>query len=595
MAGNGLNPVSSDSGWRASLKTGWLLATVACTAILLPDFILRDLGGRVLTKGDLLIHFNWAVQVHRALLEGVFYPRWMPKANAGLGEPVFLYYPPLYHLVSSYLTPLFGSVWRGMEAVTFISRFIAGLIVFAICRGGRLSLLWSVIGTVLVLSAPYSAFLLAYAGALPSSAAILPMLVLLYATLYPRRDTLLIDPWVSLSVAWLSMVHVLTAFMVLLCFPVLPVVLSWRRTHSVQAVGRSLARWILSSLLGLGVAAIYLVPALTQLNLITPSAWWGGGWRASFSLPFLTQHRFGHQWWVVQWPLSLISLCCLVVATIEMWRSRRDNDHESLLRFGFLFVIAGWLAMFLASDITYPAWAIFKILQALQFPSRFLTISSLFGILANVFCLAIIASRPNILLRKAFVAAPLVASFALTAALQISLFRGVRPVQLKSEVVESVDNQLGRPEYLPATTEGKAKNWKQYNKAGGFRAFCSKHDLDCAVLDQRADLMKWRVTSHKSQNVILPLFAFPAWSLRANGKKIPNPIDPATGLMLAKVSAGVTNISAVWIGLPIQRTGNWVSLISLCILAGIALSQIRLLAGFHRDLTSDSHQPTHGS
>ena len=51
---------------------------------------------------DLEVHFAWSTQFSEAFWSGNLYPRWMPLGNSGLGEPVTMFYSPLfYYFISS--------------------------------------------------------------------------------------------------------------------------------------------------------------------------------------------------------------------------------------------------------------------------------------------------------------------------------------------------------------------------------------------------------------------------------------------------------------------------------------------------------------
>src|SRR5881398_3473944 len=61
-------------------------------------------AGPPLLHDSFAIDWVWADQFTAQLAHGVIYPRWLPLSNAGLGAPVFYYYPPL----AFYLAGLFG-------------------------------------------------------------------------------------------------------------------------------------------------------------------------------------------------------------------------------------------------------------------------------------------------------------------------------------------------------------------------------------------------------------------------------------------------------------------------------------------------------
>ena len=89
-----------------------IAAVVAAAAALLFPLLVLD---RALLNDDFIAHFGWAEQWRQALAQGVFYPRWMPRDWLGLGDPAFLYYPPLAHFALGALGLLTGEAWSAIQ------------------------------------------------------------------------------------------------------------------------------------------------------------------------------------------------------------------------------------------------------------------------------------------------------------------------------------------------------------------------------------------------------------------------------------------------------------------------------------------------
>jgi len=491
----------------------------------------------------------------------------MMDANGGLGEPAFLFYSPLYHhLAAAAAILLGGRIFAGMEAVNYVTQALAVVVFFTIFRHCGLSEKWSAFGAFSVVASPYFLFLISQFGALPSALAILPTGFLIFASAFPsiRRN---VNPWVSIAVAWLIFQHLITAFIVLLCLPVFLAVTWWAPNHNVKIALERLGWWALSVTLGLGIAAIYFLPAFTGLTFISPKAWWATLWLSSFCFPLLT-HRFGSFWWLAQWPIALLVLAMLAITTIELRRLRAKKDSRAILAWAFL--ATAWAALFFTSELSYPLWSLSGILRSVQFPFRFLCLSTSAGVLANILCLAQLPTGRGSRSHRAFLVLPLLVGFALTGLLLLHPLVEKKPLPLDSHVIDNHAGSLGRPEYIPATAENH-KPWRNYLTAGGLAGFCAARNMTCETLFRHANAMAWRIESAQRARVILPLFGFPAWELTTNGSRARTPIDPETGLMSATVNPGVTRIEAKWVALPSERIGRGVSLISLCLLVALAL------------------------
>lgn len=83
--------------------------------------------------GDFYFHFvSWS-EAQRSMLQGVLYPHWANSPNFGVGEPRFVYYPPLTWMVGA----LMGLVlpWKGVAlALAFLLLSATGLANRALAR-----------------------------------------------------------------------------------------------------------------------------------------------------------------------------------------------------------------------------------------------------------------------------------------------------------------------------------------------------------------------------------------------------------------------------------------------------------------------------
>jgi len=146
-------------------------STVAVPIIFAVALVLIFRGGLGVPAlhDSLAIYWVWADQFTAEIARGDLYPRWLPESYAGLGAPVFYYYPPL----AFYLTALFGLI--GLS--TFVSMLAAFGCGFA--GSGAACWLWlrkrsdqPLLGAVLFMAAPYHLFDYVHRGALAECVAI---------------------------------------------------------------------------------------------------------------------------------------------------------------------------------------------------------------------------------------------------------------------------------------------------------------------------------------------------------------------------------------------------------------------------------------
>lgn len=94
------------------MKTTHLLAIAGTGVVLtLPVLIL----GVPFFSDDGVAHAMWYTHFSEQLFSGDLYPRWLVNMNAGLGSPVFFFYPPVPFFLTGVLLPAAG----GLNLATF--------------------------------------------------------------------------------------------------------------------------------------------------------------------------------------------------------------------------------------------------------------------------------------------------------------------------------------------------------------------------------------------------------------------------------------------------------------------------------------------
>ncbi len=242
------------------------------------------------------IDWVWADQFTAELKAGNMYPRWLPKSHDGLGSPVFYYYPP----VAFYVTGLFGilglATSHALLAAFGIGFAASGVAMFHWLKG------WTnypLLASLFFMAAPYHIFDFTRRGALAESLAIafIPLLALSIRRNFDRQG------WALSAVAFAAMILTHVPLALLACvFLAVPYALFLTRKP------RELARLAVPFLIGVGMSAIYLLPALAldsyrdsaHLWLYRPSAW--------SALATGTYNR------LISVALAMIALCSLMLA-----------------------------------------------------------------------------------------------------------------------------------------------------------------------------------------------------------------------------------------------------------------------------------------
>jgi hypothetical protein len=236
-----------------------LTLALAAVALMLPSLIWGTLPSH-----SSLHNLTWAAQFSDQVLSGILYPRWLPDSFDGLGAPTFYFYPPLAFwvdaLVGGLTVDLLSTSWR-LSVTSVVLLWASGAAMYAWLRLQDGARPVALIAALAYMAAPYHLIDHYLRGALAEFAAYAALpLVMAGVTLVARRHRFGL---LALAASYAALVtsHLPTALLIsLTAIPayVLFVAHGVRRSDPFF-----LLRCGLGFGLALGVAAPYLLPALT--------------------------------------------------------------------------------------------------------------------------------------------------------------------------------------------------------------------------------------------------------------------------------------------------------------------------------------------
>lgn len=306
--------------------------------------VMRGNLGPPRLHGDLSLYWVWADQFTSELARGNLYPRWMSASDGGLGTSVFYFYPPL----AFYLTGLFGL----LGASTYTSLICAFGVAFAASGIGCWHWLEGrsnhpLLAAGFFMAAPYHVLDYTERASLPESVAIalIPFLAIGLRRIAERRGGVAM----ALVVYGAMIATHLPLALLVSVFLVAPYALAHRRriaSFSLAAVG------------GIGLSAIYLVPAFAlsryrDLGQLYRTSFLQTGYWSIFS---------GH-WNDPLYTLVFVILATIIVAAILP--ALRNRDRWAFLAIGVAIVVSGVLPYF---------WSL-PLLENVQFPYRAIPIA----------------------------------------------------------------------------------------------------------------------------------------------------------------------------------------------------------------------------
>jgi hypothetical protein len=373
-----------------------------------------------LVVGTMISHsspqnLTWAEQFADQFRDGVLYPRWLPQSFDGLGSPTFYFYPPIAFwgdALLSVATFNVPSVSYRLSFSTLLLLWASGLAMHAWLRAEAPSPRIALYGAVGYMAAPYHLLDHYYRGAYAEFAAyiVLPLLALSIRRIAEGRRSAPI--LFALAYAALPMAHLPTAL--LISVTVLPLYVLYRggRLGTPKLALAFFVRCALGGALGLGVASIYLIPALGLQSWIPVDTFWISYYRVERWF-LLTAERWPpphDMMLVIAWVSAASAIAAIGALTVVVrgglpqgWRS--EAAFWACVGIVCLLLIAGippwfWQIPFVAK-VQFPwrlmvvvEFAVIGALCMMPWPVRFRSTSYVFvaAVLALVPAVVVLAS-----------------------------------------------------------------------------------------------------------------------------------------------------------------------------------------------------------
>ena len=357
-----------------------LIVAAAGLLILLPIMIWGIPSG-----GDLANHYRFALPFYDSIRSGTLYPGWLAESNNGLGDPRFRFYPPaLYYLLAVTRTISGGWYVGSIAAFTLIS-VVGGLGVYFWTRmfcPPKIAMLAGVLYTV----APYHLNEIYQASLLSEYAAcsVLPFAFGFVERVCNRRNIRDVAG-LSISYALLVLTNIPLAVIGSLSLFVYSLLRMQRR--GMLSVLRRLA---ISVALGLSASAFFWTTMLVELPWIKGSStdlkvYYDYRVNFLFSSVSLTNRN---TWYANLLGLAVVGFSVSIVTLIKRSAPTDTGSapKQELCRYGSAFrdnrgFLASGLLMlfsfFMATALSRPLWAVLPKLGEVQFPWRWLAITSM--------------------------------------------------------------------------------------------------------------------------------------------------------------------------------------------------------------------------
>ena len=541
---------------------------------------------------DFDFHLVSWLEAQRGWAQGVLYPHWAQSPNWGAGEPRFVFYPPITWMLGALLGKVTRWEWA-VPTLIFLCLCASGLATRALARRWMPEAAATLAGA-LATCLPYTLFTADERGAFGELAgAVCVPLLLLFAlrtkagpedlahesTLRTALDGSAAPLALVVAAGWLTNAPAGVMLSYLLAFVAL--VAAW-----MHRAWWPLVRAVVGVALGLGLAALYLVPAAWEQRWVAIEQANDIGMRIEDSWLFARHagpdFEFHDQVLLTASAIVVFTVVSAVVGCLVAWRRGKLSAATR----------AWWLPIALVVPVVLAAqfpvsgwvWHLLPKLGFLQFPWRLLMVLGTPTVLLLALATPLGSRRTRIWSSLGWTVA--VVAMAIAATLfffqncdeednslnQVAVFRAGTGVEGTDEYApRGADNGLvaaGLPQGCvvsdPKTVLGQTGLdgvllWSPEQASCRQVVAASLWETEHKVL---------RLTADRGGYVVLRLRRYPAWQVTVNGRELEDPLpERADGLLTVPVAAGDSTVEVAWKTTPDALWGRALSAVALLLLA----------------------------
>lgn len=527
---------------------------------------------RMPTTHDMFLHYDQMRSFYNGLAAGKMYPRWEEETNRGFGAPTTSYYPPGIY----YVTSAFYAITRD-----WLRTLLASLLLMMVASAAAMYIYArQVLGRAAALAATAAYIFLPYhlldqyqRGAIAELLVFLWMpLMLFFAERVMRaapdtgkRSVLLNIAGLAASYGALLWSHPPTAYQFTLAFGVYVLVLGVIRKewNGLIAVGAAMA-------LGIGLAAVYLLPAAIEQSLIHREY-------ISETWPYHKTYVFVHDLYnaevhsgffmLIDWIWITGTAIIAIGAITLLWLRRKVLDAVPALKQRvMLCVVLGGLASFMMTKVSMPIGRLIPMIDIGVFSWRMLSITTLVvALLAGAFTQAAIEAARRRLRADRLIFASL-AAVIIVGGLAFSAVAVARPM-MEADVFEP------EPEHL---------NWATIPSTAPDDPTELPDDIPQAELADDngvVEVEEWkpehrviRVELTGDDELLVRTFNFPGWTATVDGQQVPIKNSADLADMEIELHPGAHRVTVDFLETRPRRTFRIVTLCSfgLLIVLGFA-------------------------
>ncbi len=500
-----------------------------------------------------LYHFDQATR------DGQFPPRWAGHLMNGFGYPIFIF---SYHLPWWLAEPLVlvgMSIFDAIKFVFFVTFVLSGLPMYF-----WISEMWGrragLISAFLYLFTPYR-FANIFVRANIGEAVSFLFIPLIFWGFYRLHKK------ISLANILLTAVGVagclLSHIMIVILFAIPGFLYTAGLFIKVKTRGKFLGAALVSALLGIGISAYYLLPAIvykpltvfteryhnlyqnyfTPLSKLIYSPWGYGA--------IGTAGEMSRQVGLVLWGVSLLAI---IIVFLNL--GLKKNKLANLI--GIIFIASFFISIYLMIKESLPAWKLIEPFALLDFPTRFLAVTTFVGSVLAGFIINSLSGKLQTVTALLLITAALVTN---RHHLQVNQYTDI-PLSLyvDSELSTNTDD-----EYLP--------KWVDRTYARQVIPLVNGDGIKVSDLTQNSQAIEFSYTSSVANSAAIHHMYFPGFIYLLDQKQLPLSKSGPGGISI-QLPQGIHQVYLRFKPTTIMRVGEFITFISL-IVVSIGLLKIK--------------------
>lgn len=503
---------------------------------------------------DSWIHYEWSYNFAKQFWQGELYPRWLTDKNGGLGSPAFYFYPPVPYFITSILkiiSPDIENCSRTLGISVAAGIVLSAIFFFKLMKRYTSESI-AALSAACYLLIPYHLLEDIYSRSAFAEFWAMTWLPLIFyyndKILYDNRKSII---KLSYAYALLIMSHLPTTLITSPFIVLYPLVIT-RKTERTKYF----LRVVFAMLLGIGISAVYLIPALTlqwaaSMNELTDNYFYYG-----FHF-FFTDKEINKEYkQELLLMIGTMEIAGIASATLYIMSSKEKINR--IVLFWFFITL---FCFFMMTPLSDPIWKIFWILQIIQFPFRYGTILSLSVTILIGLAITKVKEITSI---KSFIVAILIWT-------SIVSWLYFTTVSLWKHYLNNVDVKLPViqhevPEYRPRWASKELEiNLKRFiSDDDTIRKTVSTNDNHLYFIEKwTSRSMIINLLSTNTNTVYIARYYFPGIKVKVNGKEYPFEISKPEGVIKLNINKGRYRIEITHNMTIQEKSGLLVTIISL--------------------------------